>query len=86
MLPFNGKYSAIPENTQKALTHYVDLRIPPGTFLYVVFCNNLFGAFELADRENTKAMHLIVDYIYTQIPSSCWGSPEKIRKWIGGGE
>ena len=72
----------IPEYTKVSIDAYVKDKIPTGGFLYAVLTNNLFEAMSRADSNNLLAMHDICSYIYNNTPSSCWGSPEKVKEWL----
>jgi len=76
----------MPEYTKKALDLYVSDRIPTGGFLCAVLTNDLFEAVGRADIQNRYALFQICNYIYNEIPSTCWGSPERVREWLKGGE
>jgi hypothetical protein len=65
-----------------ALTRYVNEGVPTGSFLRSVLSNDLFGAFERADRENRDSIGLLVTYIYNEIPTSCWGTREIYHAWL----
>jgi hypothetical protein len=65
-----------------ALERYINQGIMPGGFLTAVLENNLKESFGRADHENAKNLHNIVGYIYNNIPSSAWGSREKIDQWL----
>ena len=75
-------YSKIPSETLGALDRYVNKRIEIGGFLYAVLCNNLKGAVALADDNNIRIIPQLVMYIYNEIPSECWGSNDKVNKWL----
>ena len=75
-------YDAIPELTKDALDRYVNHHIPTGGFLYRVLTNDLFGALSKADQDNTRALHLIVKYIYNELPGSCWGNSKAVEEWL----
>ena len=47
--------------------------------------NNLFMSFGAADDENREDMFEIVLHIYSNLPSGCYGSVEKVDKWIAAG-
>lgn len=47
--------------------------------------NNLTEAFGRADMDNREAMFDIVQYCYNELPFVCWGSKEKVSKWLEGG-
>ena len=73
---------AIPESTINALLRYVNGHIETGGFLRAVLENNLRDSFIKADMFNEAALREIVAWLYTKAPSGCWGSPEKVQKWI----
>jgi len=72
----------IPERTLDGIKRYVEDRIPPGGFLTAMLENNLTESFGRADKENREALYEIVGYVYNKTPSVCWGSPEKVKKWL----
>lgn len=74
----------ISQHLIDSLDRYVQHRIPPGGFLTSVLENNLVGAVGKADFENQRNLVAICDYVYNQLPSTCWGSKEKVREWLGG--
>lgn len=78
----SARYSAIPEMTLNSLMLYVNEGVPTGSFLRSVLSNDLFGAFERADKENRDAIGLLVTYIYNEIPSECWGTREHYHSWL----
>jgi hypothetical protein len=65
-----------------ALDRYVNQRIAPGDFLTAVLCNDLRESIGRADQANLAAIHGIVSYVYSELPSGCWGSPERFRAWM----
>ena len=71
-----------PVNIQESLTRYIEQRIPCGGFLTSVLENDLTGAFARADANNLSCIHHIASYIYNFTPSSCHGSPEKVKAWL----
>lgn len=72
----------IPDIILEAINRYVEHRIPTGGFLQAVLENNLKEAVFRADKENSIPLKEIVNYIYWNIPFECWGSPEKVKKWL----
>ncbi len=74
--------ATIPEHTLGALDRYVNDRLLPGGFLVAVLSNDLFGAVGRADSENLAALADICRYVYNELPSSCWGSKDKIWAWV----
>jgi len=72
----------IPEHMHFGITAYIVHGIPPGHFLEAVLSNNLREAAARADSENQAALFQWVNWLYNEAPSQCWGSPEKVTKWI----
>ena len=72
----------VPAHTLPGLRLYVEQHIEPGSFLRAVLENNLREAFGRADHINRYALFDIVAYCYNEIPSECWGSPEKVEEWL----
>ena len=44
--------------------------------------NNLTEALGRADDRNQRAIKEIVSFIYNCLPRNCWGSREKVEKWL----
>ena len=78
----NFDYNRIKQSTTDTLLRYVNQGIPTGDFLRAVLSNNMFEAFGRADSENYATMGDIVAYIYNELPSGCWGSPDKYKAWL----
>ena len=76
-------YSKVPVPSMRdGVRWYVELGIPPGGFLRALFSNDLKGSFARADDENTKAMRAWVQFVYSEMPSCCQGSPAAVTAWI----
>ena len=65
------------------IDRYVKDHCPPGSFLRAVLENDLKESFGRADEDNIRDMFEIVSYCYNEIPIACWGSPEKVKQWLG---
>ena len=78
----NGKEYYIPQRMGPGIVNYIDNHILPGGFLQAVFENNLVDAIGKADRENIGNLPAYVSYLYNEVPSPYWGSPEKVKKWV----
>ena len=70
----------------ETLKSYVEDRCPTGGFLHAVLSNDLTEACARADMRNQARLPEIVTYIYNNLPMICWGSPEKVEKWLAGTE
>lgn len=71
--------------TKDTIDRYVKYGIPTGHFLEAVLSNRLMEAIGRADEENLRDIKEICLYVYNDIPSSCWGSPQKYLDWIDKG-
>jgi len=73
--------SRIPQITKESLDRYAR-GFPTGGFLKAVLENNLMEAMSSADASNREALYEIVMYVYNKMPMDCWGSPEKVKRWL----
>lgn len=76
-----GKYF-IPERMRGGIERYLKHGIRPGDFLCAVIQNSLSEACKYADSENLQNIPAYVDYFYNEAPLICWGSKEKMEKWM----
>lgn len=74
-------YAIIPPAIRDAIDRWVRDSIPGGHFTMAVLANDLHEAVARADENSLHALHSIVAYVYNEIPSAAWGSPEKLRAW-----
>ena len=72
----------VPPKIRELIRSYADFGSPPGGFVKAVLENNLELAVFAADSDNLKHLKDIVMYCHWEIPSSCWGSPEKVQAWV----
>ena len=72
----------IPISTLNSLAAYARDKCPTGGFLYAVLTNDLFEAIGRADDFNRAALFDICNYIYNELPLSCWGSKDKVKQWL----
>lgn len=75
-------YDLLPTHIQGAAQRYVELGIPPGSFLTAVFQNQLVDAFARADLENRERMFDIASWVHNYAPLGCWGSKETMENWM----
>jgi hypothetical protein len=71
----------IPEYMRPGLLRWIENGIIPGSFLIAVLRNDLRGAFEKADMQNSVKIHSYVKFLYNCAPVDCWGSEEKVKRW-----
>jgi hypothetical protein len=79
---FEWRGIKIPQHCQDGLVDYVNSRILPGSFLCAVLHNDLAKAFVYADDHNIDAIGAYVAFLYTHCPAHCWGSVEKVNRYI----
>lgn len=78
-------YSKLPEGLQDGMKLYIEEGIRAGGFLTACLENDLVGAVNKADPDNLPRLQEIVRWIFWEIPHDCWGSPERVARWIGDG-
>lgn len=71
-----------PQSIKNSLNNYIVNRVPTGDFLRAVLENNLRESIGRADDNNLPVLHHIVSFLYNECPAACWGSPEKVKKWL----
>jgi L,D-peptidoglycan transpeptidase YkuD (ErfK/YbiS/YcfS/YnhG family) len=77
------QYENIPEWFVKALDEYINDGIYRGSSVFMVILeSDLFKTLGCVDMEIRKELKNIVDLIYNDCPSDCWGSDENIKYWI----
>jgi hypothetical protein len=69
---------------KESFKRYVDHKIPTGDFLRSVLENNLMEAVGRADDSSYTNLKEICQFVYMDLPSNCWGSPEIVRNWLRG--
>jgi hypothetical protein len=69
------------QSTREAIRAHADRRVLVGWFVTKVLENDLAGAVRLAGA-NLRDLPEIVRYCCQEIPSRCWGSPQKVRAWL----
>lgn len=74
-------YEMLPEHMQEGMQLWVERGIEPGSFLTAVLCNDLMGALGKADSTNIDRLKDYGMFLYNEVPSTCFGSREKVRAW-----
>lgn len=67
---------------KEAIDRYANEGKLPGGFLSAVLANNLTESFKRADAGALENLPHIIAYCYWEIPGVCWGSPEKVERWV----
>lgn len=76
---------ALPDHMREAVRNWV-LRGEPhprsmGHFFQAVLSNNFGEAVTSADGTNSRCLRQWALFLYNDVPSSCWGSMEKMIAW-----
>lgn len=72
----------LPYEIQSSLDNYALAGIPTGDFLRACLENKFIEAVCRADNTNTLYLKDIAQYIYSDMPPDCHGSPAIVRAWI----
>lgn len=74
-------FGKIPEYMRGGVMRYVQSGIEPGGFTRAVLENNFFLAARRADQTNIRQFYDWGECLLL-LPPECWGSVEKVEKWI----
>lgn len=74
-------YEILPEHMQEGMRLWIERGIEPGSFLMAVLENDLMGALGKADEINAASLLAYGRFLYNEVPTSCFGSPEKCAAW-----
>jgi len=74
----------ITPQAKRGLDRYVKYRIPTGGFLRAVLENDFMRAIGKADIDNLCTITDIRDYILSELPIECYGTPEAVSKLLQG--
>lgn len=69
------------DTMREGLIRYFEQGIAPGGFMTGALKNEL-TAILLADPETTPRIPDLVTFLVNYMPSSAWGSPEKVEAWM----
>ena len=81
-MPIDFTFQCIRQDVMESLKRYIEHRIPTGGFLEAVLSNDLKEAIGRADEDNMRVLPEIVGWLYNEAPSSCWGSPQRVKEWL----
>jgi hypothetical protein len=70
------------EEIHATLLKYIQHGLHPGGFLSAVLNNDLKHAVLDADEENFLNLQYLCKWLYNYAPETCYGSPEKVKKWM----
>lgn len=75
-------YAKLPEHVRAGFRAYIEDHHQPGGFILAALANDLVKSFGRADPTNRERMLDIVEFLYNEAPSGCWGSKEIVAKWL----
>lgn len=78
------KYPTIPEVVLYSFISYYIHKHALGSFCMACLENNLTEVFIKGDENSLKGLKEIVTFLYWDFPAYCWGSKEKVDKFLGG--
>lgn len=78
-------WSGVPEHLRGGLDRYITKGIPTGGFLRAVLSNDLAGAIRNGDDESIGHLRGIYQFLYWNVPASCFGDDESVHDWISDG-
>lgn len=74
--------SELPEYMLEPFLEFAIFGNEPGAFLCALLQNNLTASAIHADDNNKPLLHVWAQFLYNSLPSTAWGSPEKMTAWI----
>lgn len=72
----------IPSHMHGAIKRYILYGIPPGSFLTALLCNDFMNTVGNADDNNRRALLGWAQFLYSYVPSTSYGSPEKVQAYM----
>ena len=69
---------------KRNLIEYIEEKHPTGDFLHAVLSNDLLMA--CGRNDGMTNVCDLIKWIYNNAPAPCWGSAEKIDKWLNEGK
>ena len=66
----------------QGLQNYIELGIPPGSFLTALLCNDFMEACRKADDTNRQVLFEWGGFLYNELPIGSFGSPDAFDRWI----
>ena len=75
-------YSRAPNYSGDSFQRFIEEGIPTGSFLESLLSNDLAEACARADHINQGLLFYYVHFMWNELPSSAWGSPENYKNWI----
>lgn len=83
--PSRTRWELVPGYMISGVRLYVEQGVMTGHFLTSVMENDLVHSFSTADNVNASHMSDWAEFLYSSLPTECWGNPEKVKKWKAAG-
>ena len=80
------EYEMIPIRFVIGLLNYSIHRMRVGSFLTACLENNLHQALSRADQQAQLIIPVIMQFIFQELPSDCWGNSVRVKEWLEEGE
>jgi hypothetical protein len=74
---------SMPTYMEGGVIRFIEQGVLPGDFLRAVLSNDLRGAVDQADSVNFFCIPVYIGYFYNNVPSTCWGTKERMLEWSG---
>lgn len=72
----------VPPHLTDGIVRYLRDGVAPGGFLMAALRNDLVSAVSRADAESLAGLRHLVSFIFNDMPSDAWGSPEAVNDWL----
>ena len=75
-------FYGLPDYMANGMFLYLVHRIEPGSFTTALLSNNLRESVACADKNNARCLKEWVQFMYCELPSGSWGSPQQVQAWL----
>tara|TARA_Y100000401_G_scaffold115030_1_gene117998 strand:+ start:616 stop:897 length:282 start_codon:yes stop_codon:yes gene_type:complete len=75
-------YRRLPKPFKEEMKKYVEEGIETGSSLKYILQNDLFKTMMYSDPDNQELIKDVVLWIWNQLPSETYGTPDKVDKWL----
>ena len=72
----------LPAYMVPGMYNYLSNKIPPGSFMSAVLCNDLYLACQTADSTNRFRLFAYMDFLHNEAPPKSFGSYDAYKSWL----
>ena len=72
----------LPDYMVEGMYNYLTYKIPPGSFMSAVLCNDLYAACQCADGTNRFRLFGYIDFLHNEAPTKSFGSYDAYKTWL----